>query len=114
MPRFDGTGPMGLGEMTGRGIGYCSGFYPRERGNYGAGFGRGFGCRRNRFIYESRELPRWARYKNNIDKEIEEVSFNEERYLKDQEELLENQLKQIKDQLKKLSEDGEDSSGEVD
>ena len=24
MPRFDGTGPQGLGPMTGRGEGYCS------------------------------------------------------------------------------------------
>ena len=24
MPRFDGTGPMGLGPMTGRGMGYCA------------------------------------------------------------------------------------------
>lgn len=26
MPRGDGTGPAGLGPMTGRGAGYCSGF----------------------------------------------------------------------------------------
>ena len=24
MPRFDGTGPLGLGLMTGRGMGYCA------------------------------------------------------------------------------------------
>lgn len=24
MPRFDGTGPMGAGPMTGRGLGYCA------------------------------------------------------------------------------------------
>jgi hypothetical protein len=24
MPRFDGTGPMGRGAMTGRGMGYCA------------------------------------------------------------------------------------------
>jgi hypothetical protein len=24
MPRFDGTGPMGQGPMTGRGMGYCA------------------------------------------------------------------------------------------
>jgi hypothetical protein len=24
MPGFDGTGPMGLGAMTGRGMGYCA------------------------------------------------------------------------------------------
>ncbi|NLV49386.1 MAG: DUF5320 domain-containing protein, partial [Clostridiales bacterium] len=26
MPRGDGTGPMGMGRMTGRGAGYCAGF----------------------------------------------------------------------------------------
>lgn len=42
MPRGDGTGPMGQGPMTGRGIGYCSG--NTQAGFVGAGFrmGRGF------------------------------------------------------------------------
>ncbi len=26
MPRGDGTGPQGMGSMTGRGAGYCAGF----------------------------------------------------------------------------------------
>lgn len=26
MPRGDGTGPMGMGAMTGRGAGFCAGF----------------------------------------------------------------------------------------
>ncbi|MHB1153134.1 MAG: DUF5320 domain-containing protein [Eubacteriales bacterium] len=26
MPRLDGTGPNGLGSMTGRGAGFCTGF----------------------------------------------------------------------------------------
>ena len=26
MPRGDGTGPMGMGPMTGRGMGYCTGY----------------------------------------------------------------------------------------
>jgi hypothetical protein len=55
MPRGDGTGPMGWGPMTGRGMGYCAGFnapgymipgpgmgYGRGRGR-GRGFGRGMG-----------------------------------------------------------------------
>lgn len=48
MPRFDGTGPMGMGPLTGRGMGYCTGtrrpiggFYGRRRSG-GFGFGRGF------------------------------------------------------------------------
>jgi len=53
MPGRDGTGPMGRGVMSGRGLGVCNG---ANVGGYGAGFGRGsgsglglgagYGCRR--------------------------------------------------------------------
>jgi hypothetical protein len=48
MPRRDGTGPMGMGAMTGRGLGVCTGvnapIYGRGFGRgLGLGFGRGFG-----------------------------------------------------------------------
>jgi len=40
MPRGDGTGPAGLGPMTGRGAGRCAGYpYP---GFMNPGFGRGY------------------------------------------------------------------------
>lgn len=39
MPRFDGTGPIGQGAMTGGGRGYCGG------GGFGRGMGRGRGLR---------------------------------------------------------------------
>ena len=51
MPGGNGTGPMGMGPMTGRGAGYCAGYgmpgfanAPRGWG-YGMdyGWGRGFG-----------------------------------------------------------------------
>ena len=50
MPFGDGTGPRGLGPMTGRGAGYCAGYdqpgafspLPR-RGWFGFGMGRGMG-----------------------------------------------------------------------
>jgi len=32
MPGFDGTGPMGLGPMTGRGMGYCAVRLPVNKG----------------------------------------------------------------------------------
>ncbi len=45
MPGGDGTGPMGAGPMTGRGMGYCA-----VRAGFGfmnrIGFGRGWGCGR--------------------------------------------------------------------
>jgi len=54
MPRGDGTGPGGLGPMTGRAAGYCAGYsvpgYMSPSGGrlglgfgYGRGYGRGFG-----------------------------------------------------------------------
>jgi len=47
MPRRDGTGPMGVGSMTRRGIGSCAG---ANSVKYGAGIGLGLGlglaCRR--------------------------------------------------------------------
>ncbi|MBN2553765.1 MAG: DUF5320 domain-containing protein [Spirochaetales bacterium] len=48
MPRGDGTGPAGMGPMTGRAAGYCAGygvpgFMNPYGGRMGAGFGRGRG-----------------------------------------------------------------------
>ena len=44
MPRGDGTGPGGLGSMTGRGLGYCAGYStPGYTKGFGMGLGRGFG-----------------------------------------------------------------------
>jgi len=56
MPFGDGTGPAGLGPMTGRAAGYCAG-YPVAgymnpipgRGYFGGGFGGGGRGRRNRY-----------------------------------------------------------------
>ena len=45
MPRGDGTGPNGQGQMTGRGMGYCVGFNTPGfmNGGFGRGMRRGFG-----------------------------------------------------------------------
>ena len=47
MPGGDGTGPMGMGPMTGRGAGTCAGYaapgYMNPAMGCGAGFGRGRG-----------------------------------------------------------------------
>jgi len=42
MPNNDGTGPLGQGPMTGRGLGPCGGGMRR---GFGRGFGRGMGWR---------------------------------------------------------------------
>jgi len=48
MPRGDGTGPGGMGPMTGRGAGFCAGnaapgFATAPGRGYGMGYGRGWG-----------------------------------------------------------------------
>ncbi len=49
MPRGDGTGPGGMGPMTGRAAGYCAGYNtpgfanPIPGRGFGFGRGRGFG-----------------------------------------------------------------------
>lgn len=49
MPFGDGTGPMGMGPMTGRAAGYCAGYdapgfaNPIRGGGLGLGLGRGGG-----------------------------------------------------------------------
>ncbi|MEM2916545.1 MAG: DUF5320 domain-containing protein [Candidatus Woesearchaeota archaeon] len=45
MPGFDGTGPMGLGPMTGRGMGLCGRGFRLGFGRGFGRFGRGFGWR---------------------------------------------------------------------
>jgi len=91
MPRGNGTGPMGLGPMTGRAAGYCAGygvpgyrnpyggralqrgFYPRWGANpfqgFGMGRGRGFGRGRGRGFAAGRgwgggypPIPRYRPY----------------------------------------------------
>jgi len=48
MPGRDGTGPIGAGPITGRGLGFCTGaglglgLGPGCRRGFGGGYGRGF------------------------------------------------------------------------
>ncbi|MGI6114460.1 MAG: DUF5320 domain-containing protein, partial [Mahellales bacterium] len=63
MPGGDGTGPMGMGPMTGRGAGFCAGFqvpgYMNPTGGWGIGSGRGRGFRRKYYLTG---MPGWVRY----------------------------------------------------
>ncbi|HHY97693.1 MAG TPA: DUF5320 domain-containing protein [Firmicutes bacterium] len=69
MPRGDGTGPMGLGPMTGRAAGYCAGYpvpgFMNPLGGRWLGFGRGLGLGRARgwrHMYYATGLPGWVRF----------------------------------------------------
>ena len=63
MPGGDGTGPAGLGSMTGRGAGYCAGYeapgFTSARGLWYGGRGGGHWGRRNWFYATG--LTGWQR-----------------------------------------------------
>ncbi len=60
MPRGDGTGPAGMGPMTGRSAGFCAGFdVPGYANPVCCGFGFGRGTRR---MFHATGLPGWARF----------------------------------------------------
>ncbi|MGI6298935.1 MAG: DUF5320 domain-containing protein [Saccharofermentanales bacterium] len=92
MPGRDGTGPMGAGTMTGRGLGICRG---ADSVNYGIGPGRGFGrgqaCRRG----FGRGFGRGF-----ADSEIS--SKTQKELLNEQKTILQERLEVIKDQLENL------------
>lgn len=92
MPRRDGTGPIGMGALTGRGFGFCgNGFYGRgncygmgfrervfgygPRYGFGYGYGRGYEFRDNitekEFLEKQKELLKSQI--NIIDKELENL-----------------------------------------
>jgi len=59
MPGRDGTGPLGMGSMTGRKAGFCINAAKTDNQpdyGYGGGRRRGF-----RGMYYATGLPRWAR-----------------------------------------------------
>lgn len=116
MPRGNGTGPAGMGPMTGRAAGFCAGLTtpgfanPASgrgqgcgRGNGGGlgrgrgpgGFGRGF---RNQFLAAGK--PGWARTSAGI-----ALGVDEKQILTNQAKTLQAQVEEIQKRLKAL--DGE-------
>ncbi|NMB37952.1 MAG: DUF5320 domain-containing protein [Firmicutes bacterium] len=102
MPRFDGTGPMGDGPMTGGGFGYC--YTPRSslevrrvprfgrrRGyyGYGRGYGRGHGRGYGYSTVERYPIP----------------AKSKRQWLLEQKELLKQELDYISDQLDNIEEE---------
>lgn len=76
MPRRDGTGPMGRGSMSGKGLGVCSGINARS-------LNRGNGCRgKRRSLIENGT-----------------VAKNRKELLTEEKQLLETRLDIIKKQL---------------
>jgi hypothetical protein len=82
MPRRDGTGPIGAGSMTGRGLGPCAN---PNAVRYGAGLGQGLG----------RGLRRGVNVNQSSSKTQKEL-------LQEQREVLKNRVEVIDKQLENL------------
>ncbi len=108
MPRGNGNGPMGMGPMTGRGMGYCAG--NAEPGyKYQNGFGNNYGCGRgyhhgNRNMFYATGRPRWARYWAPVNAG-EQAANDEKTFLKNQAAFLKEQLDQVNSRLSGLDDD---------
>jgi len=100
MPAGNGTGPLGLGPRTGRGMGYCAGFGVPGYANPGPRLGLGFGWGRGRgwrWWYRATGLPGWGRFGYPGVSPQDELSL-----LKEQAGFLEQQLKTVSQRMKEL------------
>lgn len=84
MPRGDGTGPMRMGSMTGRGIGVCGGNRNGQGFGNGRGKGLGYGAQ--------------LRAKNNV----APIQQDELSMLKNQADQLESTLTNVKERISEL------------
>ncbi|MFZ7120875.1 MAG: DUF5320 domain-containing protein [Eubacteriaceae bacterium] len=98
MPAGDGTGPMGLGRMIGRGLGFCAGYvvpgYLNNSMRRGMGLGRGFGRGRAPYGYTTSGVANMS-------------AVDEKELLSNQVKTIEYQLQQLKNRLNILNEDAE-------
>lgn len=102
MPRGNGTGPMGMGPMTGRAAGYCAGFgmpgYTNPGRGFGMGLGRGCGFgsgRGRRNMFYATGLPGWMRFGGVAMPHPQLVPQMEQQSLKNQAEILQSELDAI-------------------
>lgn len=103
MPRGDGTGPVGAGPMTGRGMGYCAGFRAPGYVNPGRGFYR-WGCKRGfRHMDYATGMPFWQRFAPPADLAYHEPA-SEKTWLENRADALENELRQIRERLNEIQE----------
>lgn len=111
MPGYDGTGPRGMGRMTGRGLGYCAspvlgrrllgGAVGGGRGfrhpvGWGRGMGFGRGMRFGRGIYGTYTGPQGPQ-------DVPASPQEELAFLREQASGIEGELKRIQDRIEELS-----------
>jgi len=105
----DGTGPMGQGKMSGRGLGFCTGV---NAGEYSTGAGRGIGRRGGLGFGAGRGIGRRAGLGFGVGNgcrrgfgyglTIESVELKDKELLEEAKELLEKRLDLINKQLEDI------------
>jgi len=101
MPRGDGTGPMGMGPMTGRGAGICASYAVPGYANSvdrSAGYGCGRGFRRT---FCAAGMPGINRFCGSAN-EMYAPAVDEKELISRQIKLLENQLAQVNKRLSNI------------
>jgi hypothetical protein len=101
----DKRGPMGRGEKSGRGLGYCSGYDTPGYNNAGSGF-RGRGAGFGRGFYCGTGLGIGRRFGAGMGfggiKRLDTKFPSENEFLKERKELLERELEIINSRLENL------------
>ena len=108
MPSGDGTGPAGLGPMTGRRAGFCAGNQmPGYANPGGIGYGRGIGFGRGRGFergYRGRGRGFWWRsYNPEPFYPPEQTRAEEKTYLEDMVKGLEEEISAVRERINELS-----------
>lgn len=107
MPRGDGTGPIGMGPMTGRRMGYCVDrtMPASEIRGYGRGMGRGRGFRGRYRTTDMAGCMRLGAYPYDAAPFAGRMSTTDKKeFLQQQADLFEKQLNQIREQLNTIEE----------
>ena len=120
MPGGDGTGPMGRGPMTGRGLGLCAGYsspgytansgYGRGFGRgWGRGFGRGYWGRGRGFWWRGYRDPYYWHQPYDIGSYPQPSKDEEKTYLEEMIKDLEEEIKNIRNRIQELSKEKKES-----
>lgn len=96
MARGDGTGPMGAGAMTGRGLGSCVAGRGNVVGGRGVGRGMGMGGGRGMGV-------RNRNFSNGVQQAPVMSADQEKEYIQNDVKALENELEAAKERLSELS-----------
>ena len=105
MPRGDGTGPTGMGQITGRAAGYCAGFGMPGFANAVPGRGYGGGGRGWRHWFYATGRPGWMRFGGGASPYAYAATYQRpepdvgKQALKNQAEALQSELDFIKERL---------------